>query len=98
MGNGYKNMYGKDDLMELGSKVEQAAKDSGLSGHAAALRWIIHHSQLQTGGGLVVGASSIKQLNGNLDALEAGPLPESVLQAFDNLWDETKDSTQPYYL
>lgn len=98
MTDAYGHMYGKGDLLELGKKVEQAAKESGVTGHAAALRWIMYHSQLQPGDGLVIGASSVQQLNDNIDALEAGPLPSPVIQAFDELWDKTKDSTQAYYL
>ena len=97
MSNAYNGMYGKDDLMALGKKVEEAAKEAGISGHAAALRWIIHHSQLQPGDGVIMAASSIQQLNDNLDALESGPLPSSVIEAFDDLWDKTKDSSLPYY-
>ena len=48
-----------------------------------ALRWVEHHSVLGPGDGIIVGASSIAQLEQNLDDGEKGPLPEEVVAALD---------------
>jgi len=54
-----------------------------------ALRWAVWHSKLNVGGveykdgrsgndGIIIGVSSLKQLEGNLADLEKGPLPDDV--------------------
>jgi aflatoxin B1 aldehyde reductase len=51
-----------------------------------ALRWCVHHSALKVkdaNDGVVIGVSSLKQLEGNLRDLEKGPLPEEVVQVLD---------------
>ena len=56
------------------------------------MRWIVHHSKLDVnrskGGndGIIVGVSSLKQLEGNIKDLEKGPLPEEVVEALDKAW------------
>lgn len=66
-----------------------------------ALRWCVWHSKLNVGGvdyskigqperkgndGIIIGVSSIKQLEGNLKDLEKGPLPEEVVKVLDEAW------------
>jgi aflatoxin B1 aldehyde reductase len=51
-----------------------------------ALRWCVHHSALKVmdgNDGVIIGVSSLRQLEGNLRDLEKGPLPEDVVQALD---------------
>lgn len=89
--------YGKDELKDLAATLLAKARDEGITGHAAALRWIIHHSQLQQGDGVVISASSLKQLNDNIDALEAGPLPRPLVETFEEMWKKGKDAEIPYH-
>lgn len=90
-------VYGKDDLKEPAAMVAVKSQAEGMTGHAAALRWIIHHSQLQEGDGVVLGASNLAQLTNNIDAVEAGPLPQSLVEVFDELWGTVKGSMEPYH-
>lgn len=48
-----------------------------------ALRWLQHHSVLTPQDGIILGASSAKQLEQNCEDSEKGPLPEDVVQALD---------------
>jgi aflatoxin B1 aldehyde reductase len=57
------------------------------------LRWVIWHSQLDAsyGDGVIIGASSVKQLRENLDILEQGPLPEKLVEIIGKAWNMVKD-------
>lgn len=43
-----------------------------------------------------MGASSIKQLEQNLDILEQGPLPQEVAEAYSACYSELGDDKVPY--
>jgi aflatoxin B1 aldehyde reductase len=66
-----------------------------------ALRWCVHHSKLNAadGGkdGVIIGASSIGQLENNITDLEKGPLPEDVVQALDEAWLIVKSTTADFW-
>ncbi|XP_033938579.1 aflatoxin B1 aldehyde reductase member 4-like [Pseudochaenichthys georgianus] len=53
---------------------------------SAAMRWMYHHSQLKgdLGDGVIIGMSSMDQLQQNLAAAEEGPLDERVVNAFND--------------
>ncbi len=61
---------------------------------AAALRWLQHHSALQTdkGDAIIIGASSLRHIEQNLKDLEGPPLPKSVVDALDKAWQLVQDS------
>ena len=66
-----------------------------------ALRWCVHHSELKVVGegkdGIIIGASSIGQLENNITDLEKGPLPEDVVQALDEAWLIAKPTTADFW-
>jgi aflatoxin B1 aldehyde reductase len=65
-----------------------------------ALRWVVHHSKLRTtngNDGIIIGISSVDQLENNLDNLEKGPLPDEVVQALDQAWEFSKADTPNYW-
>lgn len=61
-----------------------------------SLRWLVHHSVLKhrrVGGndGIIIGVSSLEQLDANLKDLEKGPLSGEVLEALDKAWKVSED-------
>jgi aflatoxin B1 aldehyde reductase len=54
-------------------------------------------SSLDRGTGIIIGASSIDQLNQNLTAIEGGPLPDDVVQACEIAWAGIKGSAPAYW-
>lgn len=68
----------------------QTALPEGLDLITATYIWLRRHSSLTSGDGILLGASSPSQLEGNLSACEAAeqcdPLPESLLVAFEDAW------------
>jgi len=87
----YADWYFKPELFRAVSHLSVAAQNHGLTMLEIALRWVVHHSALafsKDGGndGVIVGCSGLKQLRGNLEDLEKGPLPGEVVKACDEAW------------
>ncbi|KAG2338026.1 Aldo/keto reductase [Suillus weaverae] len=62
----------------------------------AAHRWLQHHSGLQPGDGIIIGASNVDQLENNLKENEGGPLPDDVVTLLENVWGQAK-GVAPHY-
>ncbi|KUI71481.1 Aflatoxin B1 aldehyde reductase member 2 [Cytospora mali] len=87
LGAMYRGRYFKERIFEALKLIEEAATQHGITMVEIALRWIVHHSALKctngAGDGVIIGVSSLEQLESNLDFIEAGPLPEGILLALD---------------
>ncbi|CAG5979738.1 unnamed protein product [Menidia menidia] len=66
---------------------------------SAAMRWMYHHSQLKgdLGDGVIIGMSSMEQLQQNLAAAEEGPLDERVVNAFKDAWNLVAHDCPNYF-
>ncbi|XP_030585492.1 aflatoxin B1 aldehyde reductase member 4-like [Archocentrus centrarchus] len=66
---------------------------------SAAMRWMYHHSQLKgdLGDGVIIGMSSMEQLQQNLAAAEEGPLDQRVVDAFKEAWDLVAHECPSYF-
>jgi aflatoxin B1 aldehyde reductase len=88
------------EAMEL---LEVACQQEGITMVEATFRWLLRHSALRpTVDGILLGASSLAQLEENLAACHAaavkGPLSKNLLDAFDQAWDMTKqEGVFPYW-
>ena len=99
-GKQYRNRYYRESTFRAVQTIEKAATAAGLSMVETALRWVVHHSALNVKGGndgILIGASSLGQLESNLTDLEKGPLPEPVLAAIDEAWLIAKADAVPYW-
>jgi aflatoxin B1 aldehyde reductase len=96
LGAKYRGDYFHDPLFAAAEMVKGHAAFYGISGHAAALRWTVWHSDLQAekGDAVIIGASTQEQLEENLNILEQGPLPDSLLHVLERVWDDVKDLDQ----
>jgi len=101
MGKMYRNRYFKDNTFKALQIIEEAVEKSGLTTIETAVRWVVHHSKLNvTGGGndgVIIGVSSLEQLEDNIKHFEKGPLPEEVVKALDEAWAVTKADTVNYW-
>lgn len=77
--------------------LDKAAKANNLTLLESTLRWMRHHSGLGAKDGIIIGASSIQHLEANLTDLDKGPLPQAMIEAFDEAWELVKPVTAPYY-
>jgi aflatoxin B1 aldehyde reductase len=79
-------------------EIIQAALPEGLDLITATYIWLRRHSALLPTDGILLGASSMTQLEGNLAACEAAvhcdPLPEPLLAAFERAWEVSEGGTE----
>ncbi|PHH62984.1 hypothetical protein CDD81_6409 [Ophiocordyceps australis] len=100
LGNMYRFRYFRESTFRALQIVETAVEEHGLSMIEAALRWMVHHSKLHIKDGkdgVLLGMSSIEQLQCNLDSLDKGPLPKDVVNALDEAWALAKVDTPTYW-
>lgn len=88
LGANYCNDYLHNPVFTASEMVRQHAQQHGVKGHAIGLRWVLWHSQpdAECGDGVIIGASSMKQPEKNLDMLEQGPLPRELVHAIGMAW------------
>ncbi|KAH7120479.1 NADP-dependent oxidoreductase domain-containing protein [Dactylonectria macrodidyma] len=79
--------------------IRPEIEKAGLKMTECALRWLSHHSELKraTGDKVIIGASSVKQLEENLEGLEKGPLPDDIVQAMEAAWLRVKGVVPKYW-
>ncbi|XP_065914441.1 aflatoxin B1 aldehyde reductase member 4-like [Dysidea avara] len=99
----YRSAYWRDSLFK-GIEGIKAAVEKAYGGKVsvvnAAIRWAVHHSQLDAkhGDGILFGGSSLKHILSNIDATKEGPLEDDVVKALDEAWELDKTNCAPYYL
>lgn len=96
----YRDRYWNDAYFNALDTIRPAAAKLGMSTAEASLRWARYHSKLcgNTGDAIVVAATSAGQLEGNLKALNNGPLPAEMIKAFDDGWSIARGAAvKPYF-
>ncbi|KAI1795943.1 Aldo/keto reductase [Ganoderma leucocontextum] len=87
MGSMYRARYLKHGYFDTLNYLQPIAAKHQLRLTEIALRWVQHHSVLTPQDGVILGASSVAQLEQNLQDSEKlgekGPLPEDVVKALD---------------
>ncbi|GMI45951.1 hypothetical protein TrCOL_g659 [Triparma columacea] len=75
------------------SRIREACEAANISMVEGSYLWLLRHSALGENDGVLLGASSIAQLESNLKACERAKrevLPEEVRVAFEEAWEVTK--------
>ena len=95
----YQKRYWKKSFFEAVDLIRGAAQGHGLTTIEAVYRWLAFHSMLRAarGDAILIGASKIHHLKQNMDSLNAGPLPEDVVRAFEDAWQLTKADSPEYF-
>lgn len=90
--------YTDAEEQKAAQAVTAAAEKEGITGHAVALRWVLRHSALDAsrGDGIVIGASSLGQLEENLAICRAGPLPAHLVQMVDEMGESVRGVAPPH--
>ncbi|EME88036.1 uncharacterized protein MYCFIDRAFT_26489 [Pseudocercospora fijiensis CIRAD86] len=93
-----KDMFVNETTLKLHDMLTEACEKQNLALKEATLRFMMHHSALGPEDGVILGASSVEQMEENLAACEGGVLPESVVAAFESLWTQyTEAGYDPSY-
>lgn len=81
-----------DGVTEVQNALNACYGDGAVSLIEACNRWMYHHSMLsgEHQDGVILGASSLKQLKSNMEFIDKGPLDPVVVSAFDRSWEKVK--------
>lgn len=95
----YKDRYWKESYFNAMEKINLFCQESNVAILEAAFRWLAYHSMLDQskGDGVVIGASKSEQLEQNISAVKKGPLPKSIVCAFNDMWEKTKSESPDYF-
>jgi aryl-alcohol dehydrogenase-like predicted oxidoreductase len=89
----YQDRYWHSQYFNAVEQLRQIARDANRSLVSLALSWLLHHTVSDV---VILGASSMTQLNENLAAAEEGPLAEGVLKACDQVWRDLRGPLPVY--
>lgn len=95
----YKDRYWKKSFFEAIHFLKNECTQLEIHLVEAAYRWLAYHSSLckEEGDGIIIGASEISHLKQNLATVQKGPLPESVVHAFESAWSEARPESPKYF-
>jgi len=98
-GPSYRDRFWRGKYFDALEIIQEECQKEEVAVHSAALRWLAHHSALSddNNDGIIVGSSSIANLVSNMDALNVGPLPMSVVDAIEHGYDITKGHGPNYF-
>lgn len=74
------------------SHFDTEIKSYNLTPIEVAVRWIVHHSALGKGDGVIFGASKTQQIRETVAMIRKGPLDEEVLRAAEKFWETVRGS------
>ena len=95
----YRDRYWKQSFFDTVNYLSTECKKMDIKPAEAAFRWLVNHSQLNAslGDGIIIGASSLEQLQQNMLSTQKGNLPERIVKAFDVAWTEAKAESPEYF-
>ena len=87
-----------DENFEAVERIRFACAEADVSMVAATYAWLLNYSALREADGVLLGASSLEQLDACLDACaNVGDLPDNVRDAFEGAWDLTRRGAFKYW-
>ncbi|MFZ0912441.1 MAG: aldo/keto reductase [Candidatus Korobacteraceae bacterium] len=89
----YQDRYWHAQYFQAVERLKAIAQSAGRSMVSLSLNWLLHHTAADC---VILGASSMEQLNQNLAAGEDGPLPEDVVKACDQVWQDLRGPLPVY--
>lgn len=98
----YGERYWKREYLDSVFLVQHLCTQHDITLCEASLRWMVWHSKLncKNNDGIIIGASKMEHLKQNMQALNLdstqGPLPQSIVDAFDKAWLVCKGSCPKY--
>lgn len=95
----YRKRYWKPDYFKAVNTFSDACQNENIKPASAALRWLVHHSDLQSekGDGIILGASSISHFEQNIEALKAPTLPDTIVSALNHGWEMARPDCIKYF-
>ena len=96
---GYLNRYWKKANFEARDHIKEKCIKYNIDIISATYRWMAYHSMLksQNGDAIIIGVSNINQLKENINALNAGQLPDEIVCAFEEAWKICQNDAPEYF-
>lgn len=92
----FKDIYVNDISLSLLHDLTTVCERNGVKVREATLRWFMHHGPLGDTDGVILGASSLEQVEQNLSACGGGPLPNEVVQGLEEMWEGYMEKAGPF--
>jgi aryl-alcohol dehydrogenase-like predicted oxidoreductase len=89
----YLDRYWHPAFFEAVEELSRSASACGRSLVSVALNWLQHHTPIDC---MILGASSLEQLQQNLAVLQEGALPDEVTNTCDRVWAKLRGVTPKY--
>ncbi len=89
----YRDRYWNAELFDAVGRLASIAEQAGLPLPELALRWLLTR---ETVGAVLVGASSVEQLQRNIAAAERGPLDADLVTHCDEVWADLRGPVPAY--
>ncbi len=94
----YPSRYWKQSVFDAVALIKDACGEE-MQPVEAVYRWLAFHSHLdmEKGDAIIIGASKMSQFRQNLTAVEKGPLPEAMVEAFEKAWALCRGDAPTYF-
>ena len=95
----YQGRYWKKSYFDAVNLIRNAAEKNGITSIEATYRYLAYHSMLngERGDAILIGASKLDHLRQNMATVKAGPLPQDIIDAFEEAWSITKGDSPEYF-
>jgi aryl-alcohol dehydrogenase-like predicted oxidoreductase len=88
----YRDRYWNEAQHAAVERLGEVADAAGVTIIALALRWLLMRSEVT---GIILGVSSLAQLEANVDAADGPQLDAATLEACDEVWDTLRGAAPP---
>lgn len=94
----YPKTFDKPSIHAALRALHSTCMAHGLALAEVSLRWIIHHSALGPGDGVILGAKRIEQLEDNVRDCRKKPLTKELVEAVETMWKNVEGEMQESWL
>lgn len=89
----YLKRFWHQEYFQAVEALKRVAESLGIALAELALRWLVHRDGADC---VILGASKFAHLEQNIEASQAGPLPDDALKTCDEIWDALRGPTPQY--
>ena len=86
----YPKTFDKPAMHNALRQLNKSCEAYSVSLTEVSLRWLMHHSALGPGDGVILGAKRVEQLEANVCDCRKEPLPEDLRKAVESMWEEVE--------
>ncbi|KAB5554911.1 NADP-dependent oxidoreductase domain-containing protein [Coniochaeta sp. 2T2.1] len=87
-------MYNKPCFRTAAADLVKLVSPAGMSPAEAGLRWLVWHSGLGEGDGVVLGGGRGEEVRENVRAVERGELPEEIVKGMERIWEGVREGVR----